>query len=308
MTPHSALDPQFRALLEELAGDPNARLLRVTPAELHASLYEHERRVFPSAAFLSNVERHLLEGYRDELGRVLYRFGVVLLFSQGKPPLLHYGDHQVPLPNEKDVRASAQHLHGLPAAGEIDPQTAALLKACTQGEAGISPERVFAAVLRVRPSPKALRTLGGAMVASAIDDPVPGIHLIEQALNQDLPGTGASYSWECAAWAASVRGELRESAIAFEKSCFHDTARPLPAQSWLLAALQLGDFEQVLRADRHLSSLPTSVEATVAWHADLLGTTRRLGAWRPSREAIALLPKLDDSVSTTTRKLIHAIA
>ena len=74
------LDSGLRELLGEIALDPRAELLRVPRAEVARVARAgsgSEAWVSAAAPFLRRAERRLLEVYREEIGRLLYRYAVL---------------------------------------------------------------------------------------------------------------------------------------------------------------------------------------------------------------------------------------
>ncbi len=66
-----AFDPEVQALLDEMVTDPNSTLLKIPEAPLSKWLAKREPPVSTGEAFLTRVERYLLQEYREEAALLL---------------------------------------------------------------------------------------------------------------------------------------------------------------------------------------------------------------------------------------------
>ena len=307
MSQSSGLDPEIRDLLVELAGDASGQLLRATSRQLNAALYERAHRGLSSSTFLSKIENRLLEAHRNELGRLLYQMGIALLHAPGPHQLLHHADYRVPVPSLQTLGDSARHLQLQPDAQSLEPEAMELLGRCVRIGQGVTAEQALSAAMRVRPSPKVLRSLGMALALSSAHSS-EAERLIKDSLSQCSPGTSSSYGWEALGWIACQKSDFKGATRAYERACGDDPDRALPARSWVASALQAGDREQLLRADRHMQASETSSTLSIESYLASLSAARQRGLWRPTPEAHALRISCAQQVAEPARRIIHAIA
>jgi hypothetical protein len=300
------MDPEFRALLEEVLGDPQARLLRVTPDALRATLYERDRRVSPAAPFLKSAERHLLQAYRDELGRLLCRWGTALLFARGVPAFCHFGDGQVPLPNTETLRKDAAHLQRMLARHDLEPDTAAFLAGCTTGDRSLTPSALLAAANRLAPSAKYERTLGTALLFAS-DDARSGKRMISESLSHVPTGRDGSYSWEALGWIACTAEDLAAGLACYRAAAECDSDRTLPALFWMWTALRTENEVELSRASGVLEDVAEQHEADVEWFAAELRRALRTGAMELSERSRNLAIGARRQAGVTTWRILDAI-
>lgn len=258
------VDPEVRELLQELAGDASAQLLRVSTESLHVSLKEHGRRVFSTAPSLNDMERKLLRAHREELGRLLYRWGARLLLQRGLPGFCRYGDGVSTLPTADAARVDGEYLRRQLAGNELDGEVAALLDRCAHGSTGTSAEQAFAAAMRVRPSPACLRTWGIAKFRRGIGASAAR-QLIESALEQEPAGQNGSHSWEALGWIAALESDRQRALNAYRAAAECDPDRVTPVLFWLRSAAWAGDRNELLRASRTLECGPAPGEELLVW-------------------------------------------
>jgi hypothetical protein len=302
MTSPTGIDPEIRELLQELASDQGARLLRVTPQDARASLYERDRRVFPSAPFLRNAEKKLLEAYRNELGRLLYRWGVVLLFQRGVPALCRYGYQSHPLPDQERVRQEVAGIRAPARAGQLENEVAELLASCLSVGACPDPTEVFVASLRVQPTHRTLRSLGTALVIGNTHLK-RGRMLMEDALHQQSFGTDASYSLEAIASTDCIEGNYGAALKLYEAASNEDPDRATTAQAWFAMALQVGDWRQVLASSERLEQSRFD-ESLLDWYPCALRSGRKLNAWQPTKASLEVAMKHRESAGTRARRIL----
>lgn len=67
------LDPEIAGLVREVMQDPNSILLRVTPAQRRAAIYDHDPRPGAIRDQLSTRERKIYDSYREDVALYLLR-------------------------------------------------------------------------------------------------------------------------------------------------------------------------------------------------------------------------------------------
>jgi hypothetical protein len=202
---------------------------------------------------------------------------------------------------QRDTRHVASRLEG-----KIDGEDPGWLVDLLAGQATrTSAAELFAAALRVRPSPMCVRELGVEMMCAEGANG-EAARLLYDALDQEPAGTTGSYSWEAIAWASSRAGRAEALLDACRRAVLCDPERSMPAFFWVSASLQNGDLEQFSVAASHALSAGTRNPLALDWYVHQLVVTKQQGIWRPSREFGRILAGVEKHANDVARRIIHA--
>ena len=243
------LSPELRALLGEVAADPQASALRNHLGESIARGPRHPT----SAALLADAEQRLLEVLRDETARWLYQQAHLtnLKVDEDYVTFVHWGDDQSQ-PEDRPCPLSAEL-----DASRVDPELPGVL-------ARREPAEMLAIALRMAPS-DSIRIALGITCARA------GQHARSEELLVPVCDSGdrlmASYAFENLAYLRTREFASREAARNYERALEADPTRVIPALSWLRFSLWALDREGALRARSFIDQHIRPDHAGVLWYA-----------------------------------------
>jgi hypothetical protein len=120
--------------------------------------------------------------------------------------------------------------------------------------------------------------------------------------------TARSFAWEWTAQVQLRRGELDQVVDAYRRSTETTAFRPYAAAHWVFFAAQAGDPRELDRAARTLDSLVSEDHPSIVLSVNGLLGTRSLMRWRPSREALSLVPPRLERYGPATHRILHALS
>ena len=302
------LDPEVRGLLEEIATQPAAHLLRSDPTRLRSILYPEAPRPGARDRLLSNAEDLLLRAHRDNVGRLLYTQAAVLLtqdtpFGRSISPSITV-DRNLDLPDEATLeRESAAAAAGL-AARAPEPAAELLARCCAAGTR-VQPAELLEASLRLRPSDSVRVTLALDMIRR--DQLQAAEEALHEVLARHPSAMIASYAWQDLGLLENHRGRHAQAADAYKKAASAHEGRIAPLLSLFGEYLHLGQSEGALETGRRIDELASPDHSAVRRYVSGRGGARRAGEWRPTPDARTLLPQIADQLGTTSSEIAQHV-
>ncbi len=299
--------PELRELLGDIASDESARLLRLSPRQVQAVLYERDAKACASAPFLGNAERKLLEAYREESARILHLYAELLRAENPPDPFHHTGDCVTPVPDARSVKNRARRVVQDPRFSVFDEDTRRILDHCIAGPHPRTTEAVAAASVRISPNLKARVSLVVDQVVISPQAQAPALEL-DQLIRECPYSDLSSYAHEALAWCAYQRGDFRRASNSYQAAASPAEARALPLLSWLTSAIAARDR---VAAERALEQVDAYVGET---HPGLDYFLRRMDApgvripLRSAWGAESSMWNLVDKAGPVSRRIIDVLS
>lgn len=286
----SALDPRVREILEDIARDPNANLLRPDPASLRTAASGLTNPERPSPVGRTVAERELLRVHDHELAataRARLREAFLRL-DLGKSKLLADSRrgirHETPL----GARELADRQTELRPGGASPMLTLLLDERPLRGDALI---RAAATLVRFDPSEQNQVFL--CLAWNAVGRGLAARLHAERCLTRSVDPSMASFLAEQIALGCDPAADPRRVRDAYLFAASRGPLRVSPAAGVLLFSLQLGDVETaetwIGRIDDGLDPSDPNLDAIVRFQGDL----RRRGVWQATEEARRALDRLE---------------
>lgn len=299
-----SLDPELETLLQEVAADPDSRLLKAERKREYRALLSNPAPVSASSDVLSKPEAYLLEFYREELAWLLVEAcSVAFRTDSGFGWVLHRvrSDHQPqPLPNAPRLRSRATAL-ALNA-----PRSSALstLQECM----AVSPTRrvtlqdVSLASLEVGPSEEAMCYLAHALINRS--DLSAAREVCSRLLGNPLKPAARASALSAVGRIAFDSGDYRSAARAYEDILQTDSSRHSAIPLWLVNAALAGDQRGMTVAMSEANRFVTPKGPTMTQFRATFDAVRdQLG--RAGIEALKSCSTLAAEQGETSAQVIH---
>lgn len=304
---HALLDPDFEALLREVAANPRSSLLRVERPRMLPELFDEHVHVGAQRAGLTSAERHLLQVHRGEVAWLL-REACMIKLIEGPRSRRYVSPYSGPGKKVELLsdRQLARHVQETEAAASdsIDCLDGLeLLKRCVADRVGEEPNvaELATASLRLEPSDQA-RLMVGLDLANG-DSPRTAIRVLYRLLADDPPDVYVAAVMESVGRAHDVMGAPSEAYEAYKESSRSPQARVWSGLSRFVLAMQLGRKRDVRETAHWVSAAVVHDDPSVDWFVGALTDQRRRREWTPTVEAVELAHSLHDSLNEVGRKI-----
>lgn len=309
MTDPPSYDPRLLALLDEAARDPDAQVLRPYRPGAWRGIRGITEPLSPRTTGLTNVEREIVDVYREEASRLLFEYARHAL--RQLPGIRDYMQRSLTVELfAPDVPIAALHerttdvLQRDALAVEKRPrkQVRHLLERCASGAfLEIRPEDLLLASLRLYPR-------DGARAWSALS-------LVEKkawgsalkTLTDVLSGTPTDlmrscvFDWIGLCYVETAR--MERALLAYQTACACTDVRATPFGSWFGVACNLLDEQEALKAARGFDDLVGPEHPVVEHLADTFRKT-----WRPNAAVASFMKRIEDRLGPASLRLSHAAA
>lgn len=304
---HETLDPEIRALLEEVARDPRARLLRVE--RLHLPVRE-EAPVGRASARLASAERQLVEVHRHELARLLFEASRRAIYEHPTAAAtLHRSENmerQVELGDPEEWSKRAGHALAM-TGGEFEvSDSTALLAACSGLPAAGRPSAMSLALasLRLVPRPAARMCVAHALMQGG--HAAAAIHVAHGIVCERPSPRDLSYAWEIVGLAEWGLARLDAAVSAYEAAASTREVRSPPLLNLFALELERADLDAVLSiVDRIEATIPLghpSIEEFVGnYQSKQAGSS-----WRLPKAGRDLLAGIENRLQPVARSVTRA--
>jgi hypothetical protein len=303
------LDPEFEALLREVAADPNSTLLRIARPKVVRGFFEREEAASASDTGLSAAERHLVQVHRNELAWLLHRAAFTkLLDGQGTT---HFVSRHGPTGEDHSQLEAAElqtRVHQQDINSELDERRVTaleLLRRCVRQPSSDLPTAVelAAASHRLQPSNQARLVFVVDLGCRGLSQSaLQATHFI---LASRPTREHATRAWECAGLAYAKQLRFQAAHDAYRKGCLTDDQHTY--MNRLEFALQVGDRGDTLESARRVNELAPRNAPCVEWFIDGRRRRRLAGEWSPTREGRALAADLIDSIDGAAGRIVHGV-
>lgn len=285
----SRFDPEVLALLDEIASDPRASLLRMPARPLKNWIAGPEEVLSPHASHLTRAERHLVQAYREEAASVLVE-ACIRELSQSR-----VADSSTPPSPTLEARARRLVDH----AGIDGPDLEPLERVASSKR--VSSLVIAGAAMRLAPSDVARNCLGAALTLEG--SPASARRVLGPVARD---GATARQRAKALANLGMVCSELRdyEGAVEYNRLACRTDGDWAAAPIWaLVGAIQLGRERDVVEFLRRVDQ-----RASTRSVQDLAAGMRRdriKGSWSPTRDSARAL-SLVQRLGAQSRELCNA--
>ena len=319
-----SLDPEFEAILREMASKPGSVLLRAARPGVLRSLYAREEVIRPSATELDAVERELLAVHRSETAWLLRQVCLhKLLANELSPRILNryatsreyrvadaaeIARRRDELGDESGLRAARATEAG--AAPRVAPnerlqEASRLIGEFVRAPRASSPSVLALATLSLRLEPTNQGRLLAAIDLVQRGSPQTAIRLALDVLDSHPTNEHAARAWECIA-ASHVK--LGSKADAYRANC-HGTRQVdapfLMLMNRVLFAAQFGLEKDVIESARRLDEFLRPDHPALECFVSSQFESRERKDWTPSPEAVALANRVGDKVNPVAGRILN---
>jgi len=285
MSIQSRMDPEVRAILEEVALDPRSHLLRVPVPAIPP---RREEPVRDTEVLLTRAERRLVEVHRHEVAELLLeevrravleeqRVGSAILRPVEGDSGFRRHD-----PREWESRAR-RRLSVIPE--ELgESWGGSLLEECVRTAPDRRPSPVQLAAASLRLVPRALTRLYLALALHEAGQTRSGLQVLFDVLDGGPSAALEPYLWQNVGLLESSLDAPRRALNAWRRGALSPEAGPTQPMSWFAEALCQGDRGELRRAERRLRELGESDSPRVERFLEVYVIAARRAAWRPGVE------------------------
>lgn len=301
------LDPEIQELLEEVARDPRSHLLRVPRINVPLAF---EPAASPGAAFLTTVERRLLEVHRSEAARLLLEMVQRRVFEDPRSASRFHRsitvDRQWELTDPKLwLRRGQEQLRISPA--ELREDAAyVLLDECVRAPRDPAPSAVELAVASLRLVPRAETRIWLALALHQAEQTGSALSILHTSAAQHSSQLTHSIAWESIGYCQWELGRVDASLPAYRTASSSLESRSAPVMSWLLVALHAEQRASALEAAQRLGDLVPEHHPSVDELIRVNRARARDGSWSASASSVRLARSIEDHVPAAAKRVIHA--
>jgi hypothetical protein len=304
-------DPQLEGLLQEIAADPDSRLLRLPRATRLPDLLAIPDPVTPARAGLSTAERHLIEVHRDELADVLRRACLIRFYCDDSDRALYV--HRIKSANEMIQVESAQHWRS---SGQRVLQDAAestelltgldLIQACIAGtDSTVSITQLAQASQALQFTDVADDYIGFDQVLGG--DPLIGEGVLWRLVARRPTPYLLSCAYEVLALSAGIHVQDRVAMERYRLAVEAWPERINSLMSWLYFAVRIQDRKEALTASKRLDDLVHIKDEVLDSFVFAHQQQDKRGAVRATHDSRRLALDLQSIVGAPSRRVLDAI-
>jgi hypothetical protein len=301
------LDPEFEALLREVALDPDSTLLRVPRPKVVRGLFEREDVVRPHETGLTLAERHLVQVHNNQLAWMLRQACLYKLLEDSSKRYFvsrhgPSGEDRSPLRPSAIAALVKDDQDNNPDAGSHSNAIELLLRWVRQPLSAEPTVADLAAVShRLQPTNQTRLLFAADMCCR--DAPRTCLQLATFVLGAHPTPEQATRAWECIGLAHAKMGHLKQAHHAYRIGC------AIPDQHTFMNrfefALQVGDRSDALESSRRLEELVPGDPPSLAWFIEARLRRRVAGEWAPTQLARALATSLVDEIGGAAQRIAH---
>jgi hypothetical protein len=270
-------EPAVLALLQEIAKDPRASLLRIPKAPLLRYMGRPEETISPHGSHLTKAEKHLVTAYREQAARVLVEACILRLKED--PQIF-----STIQPDGADLRARA---HALSSRVRAEERPLDALRALAHGtETPVSGMAV--AALLLAPSELALNVL--ALAHQAEGNVQASIRVLGKAFDGASSFHQRAQAYENMARACDMQQRFGE-ALEFNYRASVTDVRKVRFLVWCLtSAIQAGDEARAIESIGRLEEHPQDADLPDIVRRLRLG--RKRDSWSPTRGSLRVVANI----------------
>jgi len=229
------LDPEVRAVLEEVAADPRSHLLRVP--RLRVPL-EHEPPVSPGEAGLTAAERHLLQAHRAEVARLLLLAVVRAVYDHpSAASQLHRCvtvDRELELPDPDEWRQTCCYQLEASPPEVRAAEGYSLLERCARKDVRDVPAPIALALASMRLVPRVETQIYLALALHQAKQTRSGLNVLQNVIARRPSQLNSSYAWESIGFFEWELGRQGAALSAYREASSSQELRNMPVMSWMV--------------------------------------------------------------------------
>ena len=300
MTLH-LLEPELEDLLQSIATDPRATLLKVDRPALTRGLFDRSPLVRDSCTQLTTAERHLLKVHRVRLGELLRSACIDLLLGKNEEARI-YGTNwnRTEYPDWLDAQ-QVQDLEDIVTQAQLDHP---LRSAVFQAVASSDPLHYAAVSCRILPS-----SAGYLLLSDSYE--LAGHRTLELRSVQvasTLASTRKERAHVCSYLAYEhVKDSEYLDGIRGHRAAFElGGGWPNEALSWLCLAVQASNERLYRGGVDALDESEITPDAVRAWAADQVAL-RKCGVWSPTRDSLLFWRRHRENANNQVRHVLDSL-
>lgn len=302
-----SLDPELKAIFEEIASGPNTLLAYLPRRKALRGIDDHETPVSPKSPGLTRAEKHLLEVHRERAAAFLRRvFGSRLISDpKGSIDFQRHTSATVVVPLE-DYASQARAARGILSVRAVEAEndpTNDILSSIGHGKHACLSTPLQIALAAYRLDPCDSSRVHVAMDSIRMRKPRQAIRTLHRVLENGCSSSTEPYAWEILGMANSREGQYKRALNCYKTASYSSPDHYLAALSILFLSIQLAMEEKIIeeavRVDDLLAHDHPAVESFVARH-----NLRRIrGDWTPSSASARALDRVVDNLKPAARRI-----
>ncbi len=304
-------DPEFEAILRDVAADPRSSLLRVKRPHKLGELFDAYSPISAHATGLTSAERHLVQVHRNEVAWLL-RQACLIKLIEGPTSRQFVSRYVAPnkevrllAPTEMERRVREQRecssgrdecAHGLD-----------LLLQCVATSHDETPRvsELAIAACRLEPSDQARLMVGYDLVLQ--DQARGSLGLMQRLLTGAPREREAAKAWGCVGMCFVNLGDLPSAHEALLNGSSQATPETANVLSRLVLGLQLGLRQDVLDCAVRLDESVQADDPVVLSFVHVLRLRRRALGWAPTNDGTRMALSMHDRLGHTARRIADVL-
>jgi hypothetical protein len=305
-------DPEFEAILRDVAADPRSSLLRVKRPHKLGELFDAYSPISAHATGLTSAERHLVQVHRNEVAWLL-RQACLIKLIEGPTSRQFVSRYTAP---GKEVRllASAEMEQRVREQREQaeGPDECAdgleLVSRCVAHQFGEMPSIAELATAAFRfESTGQVRLIVGLDLALR-SEPRGSLSLMRHLLMHEPTGRDAVRAWEYVALSLAELGDLVGAHDSLKQAAGLGVSGALNCLPRFVLELQMGMKNEVLESSREMDGLLSANEPVVDWFVQALADRRQRREWIPTSDGARLALTLCDRLGQVGRRVANVLS
>lgn len=304
-------DPEFEAILREVAADPHSSLLRVKRPQVLGELFDQYSPISTQATGLTKAERHLLQVHRNEIAWLLRQACLIKLIEgpSSKRFVSRFAapGKEVTLLAPAEMEASVRERRERSSDLEECTHGLDLLAQCVADRRGEEPRvaELATAAFRLEPTDQARLMVGYDLVLR--EEARSSLRLMRRVLMNDPAERDAARAWACVGMCFTDMGDLTSAHQAFREGSSQSEPEILNSLLRLVFGLQLGMEADVLDCSRRLDELLSPDDPAVEWFVQVLLQRRGARQWVPTKDGTRLAGSLRERLGRTGGRIANVL-
>ncbi len=307
MSDDFSLDPELKAIFEEIASGPNTLLAYLPRRKILRAAEEGIEQLGLKSAHLTAAERQLLLVHREQAAGFLRRlFGSRILEDRrGQVDFQQYEARlaTVPIDNASHTAAKARsHLQRSERIGDSITDFG-IIETVARERQLIVPTLLQLALAAYRLEPTCSSRVHVAMDAIRLRRSKQATRVLHRILNDGCSTRIEPYAWEVLGVAHSRLHDYESALYCCQNASSLTPGSYVAAISILFLTIQLGMEDRIMHAAEHVESLLWEKHPCIESYIRRAHVRRQRGIWEVSHKAKELLPTILPRLNDSSRRI-----
>ena len=295
-------DPEVRAILDEVIADPKSSLLRPPEIKCAKILGLTEEKVSVGANFLTSAERHLLERYREEVGRMLYQAAALKLRT---PSPLESRLHSVAFGKSEALSDRFERLNGRGRVIGAERELEMLEQFSSRAPEQPITSVLASASLRILPCDEARILL--AMTLNAEDRPDVARRGLKEVLDRSPSARLKSMCHANLGFFSATAKDFDGALTSYKIASVTGEPTAWECGNWLIFAIRDGNRAEIVAAAERLDDIGLRTDRLDEMLLFLRDDVQNENWW-PTQESRRVMPRLIDRLPPRAKVFADVVA